>query len=281
MTIHAFHPRDNTRPHAFPRHWLAGMCLLLPSVGAVAVEAPTLQLFPTTVLEDIKHTGSVAKAMESGLQGIIARLDQQQRLYRDSKCDGAQGDPGCEKITRQIGATYVEMLNAMGDQLPEMERAVQSTRISLERRLRTELGRKMSPRDLQDLLLGKSNAQGRAGDTRPALRGRSGMRLSDRFRQYYQLVANAHSQDSSLAVVASDIYLDMEEASELIARTRDEIARATLMEQLNQSFGTITPAMQEVVAGVKSILFGDQQETPIAGPPPVPTEPVYESPLAM
>ena len=43
----------------------------------------------------------------------------------------------------------------------------------------------------------------------------------------------------------------------LIQRTRQEIARATLMEQLNQSFGIITPEMIEVVGGVKSILFGD------------------------
>ena len=281
MMIEDSRHRDPAPPRAFPWHRLACLCLALAAGPAVGAQAPTLQLFPTTVLEDIKHTGTVAKAMESGLQGIIARLDQQQHLYQDSKCDGAQGDPGCEQITRQIGTTYLEMLNAMGEQLPEMERAVQSTRSSLEQRLRSELGRKMSPRDLQDMLLGQSAAQAEPGDPKPALRGRSGMRLSDRFRQYYQLVANSGGRSASLAVVASDIYLDMEEASELIARTRDEIARATLMEQLNQSFGTITPEMQEVVAGVKSILFGDQQETPIAGPPPVPAEPTYESPLTM
>ena len=50
----------------------------------------------------------------------------------------------------------------------------------------------------------------------------------------------------------------MEETSELIARTREEITRATLIEQLNQSFGTITPEMMQIVGGVKSILFGDE-----------------------
>ena len=43
----------------------------------------------------------------------------------------------------------------------------------------------------------------------------------------------------------------MDETSELIARTREEIARATLIEQLNQSFGAITPEMMEIVGGVK------------------------------
>jgi len=107
------------------------------------------------------------------------------------------------------------------------------------------------------------------------------MRLSERFRQYYELVASSSSQtDQSLAVLASDIYLDMEETSELIARTREEITRATLIEQLNQSFGAITPEMMEIVGGVKSILFGDETSPiQIAGPPPGSIEHAYRSPL--
>ena len=113
------------------------------------------------------------------------------------------------------------------------------------------------------------------------MRGKSGMRLSERFKQYYQLVASSSSQtDQSLAVLASDIYLDMEETSVLIARTREEIARATLIEQLNQSFGTITPEMMEVVGGVKSVLFGDESsQVQVAGPPPGSFEQAYRSPL--
>ena len=107
------------------------------------------------------------------------------------------------------------------------------------------------------------------------------MRLSERFKTCYQLVATSGAQgDQSLAVLASDIYLDMEETSLLIARTRQEIARATLMEQLNQSFGIITPEMMEVVGGVKTILFGDEETNAIvAGPPPASVEQAYRSPL--
>jgi hypothetical protein len=109
------------------------------------------------------------------------------------------------------------------------------------------------------------------------------MRLSDRFQRYYRLVSNSRSNNGhSLAVIASDIYLDMEEASTLIAMTREEINRARLMEELNQSFGMITPEMEQVVAGVKSILFGEAaEELPIADAPPEQTEEVYRSPLAM
>ena len=244
--------------------------------------APTISLFPTTVLEEIKQTGNAAQEMESGLQGVIAQLDQQQQLYRDSKCDGAEGDPGCSEISRQMGATYLKMLNVMDERLPTMEIAVRNTRNSLRKRLRSELGNKMTPWELQQTLLGKSGSVGSAA-SRPALRGRSGMKLSDRFNQYYQLVAHSGpANGSSLAVIAADIYLDMEETSELIARTREEISRAALMEQLNQSFGTITPEMQEVVAGVKAILFGESTD-PLPGiAPPVSNAPAtYASPLAL
>ena len=254
---------------------------LLISVQASAdVDAPTIRLFPTTVVEDLRQTSSVAKEMETGLQEVIGRLDQQQQLYLESKCDGAEDDPGCQRLSRQLGATYLEMLGIMEERLPDMEHTVNNTRLSLEKRLRSELGKKMTSWTLQETLIG-GNPQRDTSAPAPSMRGRSGMRLSERFKQYYQLVASSGSNsDQSLAVLASDIYLDMEETSELIARTREEIARATLIEQLNQSFGTITPEMMEVVGGVKTILFGDASEPiQIAGPPPGSVEQAYRSPL--
>jgi hypothetical protein len=262
---------------------LASAALLAMTMRAdSSPRAPVIKLFPTTVLEEIKHTGTVAAEMESGLQAVIARLDEQQKLFTDSKCEGNEGDPGCEQIARQLGKSYLEMLNVMDARLPEMEAAVNSTSSSLEKRIRKELGQKKTSWTLQELLVGESSGA-RGKDGRPALRGRSGMRLSNRFQQYYNLVARSGGQtNSSLAVIAADIYLDMQETSSLIARTREEISRATLMEQLNQSFGTITPEMQEVVAGVKSILFGeDESFLPLAAPPVSPSDHEYESPLQL
>ena len=261
---------------------LAVLCAGFVLVAAQSAHAntPTIRLFPTTVVEDLKQTGNVARDMETGLQEVIGRLDQQQALYVESKCDGAENDPGCQRLARQIGATYLEMLTIMEERLPDMEHTVNNTRLSLEKGLRNELGKKMTPWTLQETLIGgKSTAT--ATKSEPTLRGRSGMRLSERFKQYYQLVATSGAKgDQSLAVLASDIYLDMEETSLLIQRTRQEIARATLMEQLNQSFGIITPEMIEVVGGVKSILFGDDEGTAlVAGPPPGSVEEAYRSPL--
>jgi len=196
---------------------------------ASADTAPTIRLFPTTVVDDLRQTSSVAKEMETGLQEVIGRLDQQQQLYAQSKCEGAENDPGCQRLSRQLGATYLEMLGIMEQRLPDMEHTVNNTRLSLEKRLRSELGNKMTSWTLQETLLG-GNPQQTTSAAGPSMRGKSGMRLSERFRQYYQLVASSSSQsDQSLAVLASDIYLDMDETSTLIARTREEIARATLI----------------------------------------------------
>ena len=247
----------NNNPIGLPAALVA--LLAMTTAATASATSPTIRLFPTTVVEDLRQTGNVARDMETGLQEVIGRLDQQQQLYQESKCDGAEDDSGCQRLARQIGATYLDMLTVMEERLPDMEHTVNNTRISLEKGLRNELGKKMTPWTLQETLIGSSASKPQAAAT-PTLRGRSGMRLSERFKQYYQLVATSGSQsDQSLAVLASDIYLDMEETSLLIQRTRQEIARATLMEQLNQSFGIITPEMMEVVGGVKSILFGDEE----------------------
>ena len=67
-------------------------------VLAAANTSPTIRLFPTTVVENIKHTGEAAKAMEADLQEVIDRLNQQEELYTASKCEGAEAEPGCSEI---------------------------------------------------------------------------------------------------------------------------------------------------------------------------------------
>jgi len=282
MTRHHARPRARERLRSLAlMALLLAVALLWGASAARGAAGPTIRLFPSTVLEDIRETGYVAEEMETGLQDVIARLDQQRHLYLESKCDGAEGDPGCAQLARQLGATYLEMLQVMEERLPDMERAVSNTRKGLEKRLRSELGKKMSSWTLQEALLGNAPDGTTARSSQLRMRGRSGMRLSARFKQYYDLVAHSGSRSGdSMAVVASDIYLDMREAQELIARTREEISRATLMEQLNQSFGSITPEMQEVVGGVKSILFGDVAgPAEVPGPPPGSIEQAYRSPL--
>lgn len=267
------------------RFWcLAILGLVIFSIGvrenpAAAKQSPTIRLFPTTVVENIKQTGAAAKAMEQDLQSVIDRLNQQEALYIASKCEGAGAEPGCSEIAGQLSQTYLEMLNLMETRLPGMEDSVRATNASLAKRIRQELGRKTTPRGLQKVL-----ARTPQKSTESARYKRRSGRLSEKFRQYYKLVAMAPRMSSggSLASVAAEIYLDTREVQELIALTRDEISRAKLMIDLDQAYGIITPEMFAMVGRVKSILFGETgEEEGVPGPPPGSTRAEYRSPLEM
>lgn len=258
---------------------LSLFALVALPTSVLAKTSPTLRLFPTTVVESIKHTSETAKAMEADLQSVIEQLNQQEELYNISKCEGAESEPGCRQITEQLSQVYLEMLDVMESRLPGMEDSVRATNTSLERRIRKELGRKTTPRGLQKLLA-KTPHQS-AETTR--YKRRSG-KLSEKFKQYYRLVATAPRTGSggSLAAVAAEIYLDTQEVQDLIALTRDEISRAKLMLDLDQIYGIITPEMFEMVGRVKTILFGDAGDLEgIPDPPQGDLESAYQSPLGM
>ena len=81
--------------------------------------------------------------------------------------------------------------------------------------------------------------------------------------------------------LASEIYLDTAQVLNLVALTREEIGRARIYVQLNQIYGTITPEMQKVVAGVKEVIFGDVQGDPLVPDQPFAAQAqTYQSPLA-
>lgn len=243
-----------------------------------AQEQPTIRLFPTTVVENIKQTGQTAQDMEESLHGIISDLEKQMQLYHSAKCEGSSGDEGCQEMIDKINDKYLEMLRKMEEQLPKMERSIKATKSSLETRLRNELGKKMTPRELQKMLSGKRSE---AKQSRYRRRDRS---LSQRFRKYYNLVKmhGGSAGSSSLAVVAANTYLDTKEVEQLIAMTSDEIQRAKIYSQINRSLGKVTPEMEQVVSSVKGVLFGEAEAgSSVPGPPPGSKEEDYHSPLEM
>lgn len=244
---------------AAKQQWILGLsfgCLLIastPGEAQTSQKRPTLNIFSTQVIENIKETGNAARSLESDLQSVIEELDQHQRLYEQSKCEGALDDQGCGQISRQMAETYKTMLDKMAERLPEMERNITITRDSLEKRLAKEMGRSRTGRDLQQLL----RAQGQSAQQRTRVR-RKGASLSDRFRQYFNLV-NQGSKES-LALLGAEMYLDMDETLEFIQLTQQQIHRAKLVVDLSETFGTITPEMESTVSGAKRIIFGEYEE---------------------
>lgn len=213
---------------------------------------PTLNIFSTQVIENIKETGNAARSLENDLQGVIEGLEKHQRLYIESKCSGAIGDQGCEQISRQMAQSYSSLLDTMAERLPDMERNIIMTRDALKIRLAKELGRNRTGQDLQVLL--RDNKQGVSAPHRTRVR-RQGLRLSDRFRQYFFLVNQGNSE--SLALLGAEMYLDMDETSELIQLTQQQIQRAKLYVDLSDQMGIITPEMEKTVSAVKRIILGD------------------------
>ena len=232
------------------------ICILITHPVA-AQQSPTIKLFPTEVVENVRETGRVARDMENSLQKSMGELDQQWQLYRASRCESAEDDPGCDQIAKQLGITYLEMLLRMDANLPRMQALVQTTVTSLEKGLREEFGLRMSASDLQKLLADQSPG-GRQSNS-----GRSNQpigRLSERFRQYYQVVAQSQATTpGSMALVAAEIYLDGKEMLQLITLTQAEITRSQLMLEMRSEFGSLTPELIDVLRGVKNILFGEER----------------------
>ncbi len=223
--------------------------------AAQAQRQPTLSIFSTQVVESIKETGNAARNLENDLQGVIEELEKHRQLYMQSQCQGSVGDQGCGQITRQMSESYSAMLDILADRLPDMQRNIQVTRDSLKTRLGQELGRNRTGRDLQQLL--RSNKQQLSAPQRTRLR-QKGLRLSDRFRQYFQLVNQGNTE--SLALLGSEMYLDIDETSELIELTQQQLSRAKLVTELSDQIGVLTPEMEKTVSDVKHLIFGEYQD---------------------
>jgi len=238
---------------------------------AVADRGPGVSLFPSSVRENIKFTQETAATMETNLQSVIGDLDLQMQAYQESQCDGDVSDAGCAQIKSNIADTFKSMLQQLDDSLPDMERAVTQTNEGLAARLGNEVGRKMTPRDLQKSLL-------RATPSSPtAKQSTRRSRMSQNFSRYLELVRTNSSTD--LTSLAAEIYLDTEQSLQFIELTKAEIESALVTIELEQFFGDITDEMLGTVGGVKALLFGEAETVDlIAGPPEVEQEPEFKSP---
>ena len=245
------------------RYGCVGLLLIGMIGSAVAANSPTIKLFPETTIENIKQASQSAKQMENSLGSVIGEMDQQFKLYKESKCDGSVGDPGCDQIQHQLSEKYMQMLSQMESELDVMEPLVTNMKTSIETRIRNEIGRKMTPRDMQKMLAGKKST--------PSVKSFSGKRrtgrMSTMFKRYHQLVSRGSAADS-LAQVASEIYLDSAEVIHFISLTRQEIARAKISNNIVLSVGRLTPQMIDTVNGVKSIIFGDDESISDIGEAP-------------
>jgi hypothetical protein len=208
------------------------VAMLAAAPVSASSSSPTLNLFPTTVVEDLKASAKTVKELEASLGGTIQRMDQQMGLYREAKCDGSGSDRGCTAIKQNISETYVEMLDQLGDKLPTMKRVMGSIQESLGKRIRTEIGRGMTPRDLQKLVENKGN------NTPERLRNSRGTgsrtRFAKTFSRYYELVKQGGgAQSNNTAVLAAEIYDDARSAMKYLDLIQMEVDSARSMARID------------------------------------------------
>ncbi|WP_321419124.1 hypothetical protein [uncultured Desulfobacter sp.] len=215
-----------------------------------AVGAPVINLFPSDVQEHISHTGTMAKDMETALKGVIEKLDTQTKLYREIGCDNSD-DPGCMEIKKQIGDHYKDMLEIMESSLPKMRQTMAATGRGIEKRIKKELGRKTSPSGIQKLL---------SGGGQPKV-VKSRVSLSSRFAKYYDMIKSGGG--TSIASLASEIYLDSRAVMETIDLMEQEIQRQKMVIVVEGQWGTVTPEMVSMVNTVKEIVFGEYDDTAV------------------
>ena len=231
---------------------LATTTLYAPSSLAAS---PTLNLFPTSVVENLQASADSAKAMESSMEGIVAQMDNQMQLYNDSKCEASDADAGCTQIKKGINNTYMKMLGEMEAQLPVMKRAMESTARKLGGNIRTELGRKMTTLDLQRVIQGK---KGGPQNIRKVSGKRQG-RMSKSLSRYHSLISISSNKGQNQAMLAAEIYADSVETLDYIELIQMEINQSKMLGGIGTIWnGEPSEQMMATVGSVKALLFGEE-----------------------
>ena len=226
---------------------------------------PKINLFPTTVVENLSETSRAARDMESGMYEVVARLEKQSQAYESTGC-AQSNDPGCVQLRKAIRGTYKEMLEVMQASIPQMRTSLDATVDSMGGSLRSEIGRKMTPGDVQRILGGRTaSVQGMAPVTTTA--NRQG-KLSKMFSRYYELVKRGGQQSDALPVLASQIYLDSMQSLYFLDLIEAEIGSQSTELVLELEWGELTDQISSTVTDVKTLLWGDidqAQEIPEVG----------------
>ena len=220
------------------------MGFLFPSI-ALSAKRPALMLFPKNVTENIQDVSETSRQMEEGLEPVIHNLNTQMELFRASNCEGDDTDVGCLEIKQQIVENYSQMLGILEKNLPELDKKIRATNISLGNKISREVGAKLTPAGLQ-------NAIG-DGALPPVIKGRA--RLSRVFSRYHRLISKHGTGNKAIATMAAEMYLDNQAAQEWIEYINADIAQQQVFLVQVKQLGVVSDAMIESVKSIQDIIF--------------------------
>jgi hypothetical protein len=219
---------------------------------------PKINLFPTSVVESLSQTSRTARDMESGMYEVVARLDKQKQAYERTNCENSD-DQGCVQLRKAIRGSYRDMLGVMQSSIPDMRTSLDSTVDSMGGSLRGELGRKMTPADVQRILGGRTGSV--SGMTPAATNVSRQGKLSKMFSRYYELVKRGGKQADALPVLASQIYLDSMQSLYYLDLIEAEIGSQSTELVLELEWGELTDQISSTVTDVKALLWGDVDQS--------------------
>lgn len=241
------------KPTTFQSLLSATILMVALDIGA----APRLELFPTSVAENIRHASESASKMETEMEVVMRKMDEQQKLYQSAQCDNSSKDQGCGQIKRQIGETYREFLGTLKDTLPDVKTALQSTANELGSKIRQQLGNSMTPRDVQNLISGKKHS---AGSIRKAT-GRKQGRISRMLDKINQMISLHRNNAPIPAMLAAEIYADSSEALDIMTAIESTISASEVPLMLEGLWnGGPNEEMMGIVEATKVLLFGEADE---------------------
>ena len=249
----------NTRKHALAI--ACGWALFLGLSAAQAVptqpldKRPRINLFPTSVVESLSETSAAALEMENRMYEVVEKLERQSQAYKRTGCEGSN-DAGCLQLRKAIRGSYKDMLEVMQGSIPQMRSTLNSTAGAMGGSLRSELGRKMTPADIQRILAGRP-AAGQSGIPQPGSGRREG-KLSKMFSRYYDLVRRGGKQADALPVLASQIYLDSMQSLYFLDLIEAELGSQSTELVLELEWGELTDQITSTVGDVKALLWGEE-----------------------
>lgn len=215
---------------------------------------PKINLFPTSVVENLSDTSRAARDMESSMYEVVARLDKQKQAYESTHCSNSD-DQGCVQLRKAIRGSYKDMLDVMQASIPEMRTSLGATASSMGTSLRSEIGRKMTPGDVQRILAGRSASN--QAEPGPGSGAERQGKLSKMFSRYYELVKRGGGQSDALPVLASQIYLDSMQSLYFLDLIEAEIGSQSTELVLELEWGELTDQISATVTDVKALLWGE------------------------
>jgi len=221
---------------------------------AVTATGPSVNLFNAATIESLSNTSKTARALESSLEKVINQLETQTALYESAECTRSN-DAGCVQLRKGVKKNYAELLNQIQEQLPEIKRNITETRDALGEQMVSELGRKMSPGDLQRLLAGR---HGKMTPSAPAIGKAKTGRLSGLFEGYYNLVRRGGNSSGNSAVLASQLYIDAVYSASYLDLIGAEIDSQHTELLLELEWGELAAQMSGTVGNVKQLLWGSE-----------------------